>query len=461
MDKTTSKSGINSTNCSYFDQNNREKLASHKNIELFSEEVQEILGQPPSWIVRWGGTIFFFIILLVLIGSTLFKYPDTIKGSVVIVSENLPVPIMAQATGKIESIFIKDQEIVKPYTYLAVVENTANYEHILILKEKLEEIRKSFIKNDFSYFIEFPNNFSLGTVQQAFSNFQRQYEDYRIFLEINAIDKKIEALNKQIIDYKKYSEILVRQAENSNMALNLQHKQYYRDSMLYLTGVFSTVDFEKSEQSYLQVKNNYQSIQASLVNTKMQINQLQYQVIDLQNQFLDEKGTKISALKEAMDNLINGISIWEKNYVLISPINGKISYISFWSQNQYVVSGHQVFTVLPAKPEKIIGKVKFSVEGAGKVEKGQKVLIQLDNFPYSEFGMLIGKIVGLSLVPESTDQGTFYNAKVIFEKGLTTSYGKALPLNQNMRGSAEIMTKNLSVFQRLTSRLKWRFQISL
>jgi hypothetical protein len=33
-----------------------------ENIELRSEEVQEILGRPPQWIIRWGITIIFIIV---------------------------------------------------------------------------------------------------------------------------------------------------------------------------------------------------------------------------------------------------------------------------------------------------------------------------------------------------------------------------------------------------------------
>jgi HlyD family secretion protein len=101
-----------------------------------------------------------------------------------------------------------------------------------------------------------------------------------------------------------------------------------------------------------------------------------------------------------------------------------------------------------------LGKLKFPVAGSGKVAKGQKVLIRLDNFPYAEFGMLEGKVASLSLIPEITPQGAFYAAEVILENGLTTNYGKTLPLNQEMSGSGEIITKKLSVFERLISPLK-------
>jgi HlyD family secretion protein len=425
----------------------------HK-IELLSEEVQEILGQTPRWMVRWGMTVIFFVLLLVFSGSFIFKYPDVISGSVVIVSENPPAPIMAQATGKIEFIFVKNQEMVKPGSYLAILENTANYKHILELKEKLKFTREKFILNDFSDLTGLPDNFSLGSVQGPFSNFQRQYNEYRNYLAINIIGQKTVALNKQISDYKKYSERLNIQAGNLLETLKLQYNQYKRDSLLFSTEVIAPADFEKSAQTYLQAKSIYHGLLASVANTEMQINQLQYQLVDLQSQLLDQTGSRINSLKEALDNLLSSITAWEKSFVLISPIEGKVTFVNFWSPNQYAITGNQVFTIVPSRPQSILGKLKFPVAGSGKVEKGQKVLIRLENFPYTEFGMLEGKVAALSLIPEITQQGSFYTAEIIFEKGLITNYGKTLPLNQEMPGSAEIITKNLSTFERLVSPLK-------
>ena len=44
-----------------------------KEIELRSEEVQEVMGQIPAWIVRWGITILFIVVLVLLVGSYFFR----------------------------------------------------------------------------------------------------------------------------------------------------------------------------------------------------------------------------------------------------------------------------------------------------------------------------------------------------------------------------------------------------
>lgn len=54
------------------------------NIELHSEDVQDIMGRVPSWILRCGITIIGLVMLILFIGACLFSYPETISGHVVI-----------------------------------------------------------------------------------------------------------------------------------------------------------------------------------------------------------------------------------------------------------------------------------------------------------------------------------------------------------------------------------------
>ena len=50
----------------------------NENTELRSEAVQNIIGYIPHWIIRWGITVIFLIVLVLLVGSWFFKYPDVI-----------------------------------------------------------------------------------------------------------------------------------------------------------------------------------------------------------------------------------------------------------------------------------------------------------------------------------------------------------------------------------------------
>ena len=50
-------------------------------VGLRSSEVNEVLSQPPSWLVRWGITVFFFVLLILLGVSGFVEYPDLVKAN--------------------------------------------------------------------------------------------------------------------------------------------------------------------------------------------------------------------------------------------------------------------------------------------------------------------------------------------------------------------------------------------
>jgi hypothetical protein len=90
-------------------------------------------------------------------------------------------------------------------------------------------------------------------------------------------------------------------------------------------------------------------------------------------------------------------------------------------------------------------QLKLPINGAGKVKKGQRVLVRLDAYPHDEFGFLEGEIT--EMVPVSIDN--YYRANVKLTNGLVTNVGKTLPIQPLLQGSAEIMLDDKRLSQRI------------
>ena len=91
---------------------------------------------------------------------------------------------------------------------------------------------------------------------------------------------------------------------------------------------------------------------------------------------------------------------------------------------------------------------------SGKVKPGQTVNIKLSGYPYLEYGMVKGVVKSKSLVPS----GDSYIMEVSLPAGLTTLYGKELDFTQNMQGTAEIITDDLRLLQKILN--PFRYMIS-
>ena len=107
------------------------------NIELRSESVQDILTRPPHWMIRWGNTIIFIILLMILLMSYFIKYPEFVPAPIIVTSQNPPEKLLSRTNSKIEKIFIKDHQEVKKGDVLMILQSTDNYRDVLKLKKLL------------------------------------------------------------------------------------------------------------------------------------------------------------------------------------------------------------------------------------------------------------------------------------------------------------------------------------
>lgn len=126
-----------------------------------------------------------------------------------------------------------------------------------------------------------------------------------------------------------------------------------------------------------------------------------------------------------------------------------------WSNNQNITVGEAVFTVIPTRQNTPKGKALLPVQRAGKVKSGQRVNVRINNFPDQEFSYLIGAVESISSVP--TAEG-FYVVDIRFPNGMKTNYDQILPMTQQMLDSADIITEDLRLLERLFMPVKKFFK---
>jgi len=423
------------------------------NIEIRRVEVQEILGAPPGWIIRRGVGMISLVVFILLAGSFVFKYPDIIVGKVTIVSENPPATIAARASGRISHLLVNDQENVSQGTILAILENPAYYADVFTLGRHLDTLRGYF--NDPSAFtnIQIDDNLMLGQVQPAWAAFVTQSSEISTFFKYDMFMARIETLKRKMADQEKYLQQLVNQARILDDQMELSKRQYDRDAELARQKVIPDSELEKSQSVYLHNELNHRTAIANITQTRNEISQMQRQITELQTEKGEQVNRLMSGLLEKYNNVVNEIAAWELAFVMQAPIAGKVTFTRIWSENQQVTAGTTVFTVVPHESNNIIGRVEIPVAGSGKVETGQKVKIKLENYPHLEYGMLDGQVKMISLVPVQTETGLVYTAELSLPSGLTTNYGIDLGFNQEMAGSAEIITKDRKLIERLVQPL--------
>lgn len=434
---------------------------NHRN-RYYSEETREILGRLPSWIVCWGITILFVIIAGVIIGCYFIRYPETVAASISITTENPPSDLMARSEGLLQKVFVQNGQEVKKGDIIAVIDNPSDFAFVLLIQDSLQRSLgkpyEEFVMEDW-----LQQEYSLGDLQSTYAEFRRQCMEYKTYIEIGLIEQKKMLISEQIAKNREYLKQVRKQEQFLIEDLALERKNFQRDSMLYAQSVISTHAYDAAVSSLLSKKNTLESFRASLIATELSIVQLEQQIIELSIQFQNETSTYERNLSQSRQSLLSQIEQWKKQYAIESPVDGIVTFTSYWSENQRVKAGDRIASIIPNGQLYVIGRMNIPMSGSGKVQVGQGVNVKLNVYPYMEFGMLKGRIASISAVPETvvdyTTQSTViaYIAEVEFPNGLTSTYGKELTLIQQMDGAAEIITEPRRLIQRFLDPIKALF----
>lgn len=425
-------------------------MENENNIELRTDEVQDILQKMPHWTVRWGTTVIVAAVLLLLLFAYLFRYPDLIRSEVVISASNPPAEIKARSTGKITNLFIADEELVQSGEAIAVIENAANYSDILKAKSYLKTLSVFLETYNLEEYRSVPSGLNLGTAQNSFADFHKLMNDYHQFLKQHFYAERIRALDGQIEMKALLLDRLEVQTKLETEQYQLATKSYQRDSALRVQSIISQEDFETSRSAWLNAGLSLEAIKKEEVSTRSDVYELQQQKASMQLDYDNEMKAYQTNLVKAYNLAVSEIENWMLQFVLISPIDGKASFNKVWAVNQNVSEGETVVTVVPETPTQIVGKAYVSVRGAGKVKQDQRVNIKLSNYPYMEYGMLIGKVKRIAPVPVNN----FYAIEIELPDQLTTNYGRDLDMQQELWGNCEIITEDLRLIQRVVYPIK-------
>ncbi len=213
--------------------------------------------------------------------------------------------------------------------------------------------------------------------------------------------------------------------------------------------MYSKMQFYQEEKEFNLAKNAVENLEKATIQHAITLTDLEKQLNDLEFNFEKQKGELLQGIEMNLANIENAIANWELDFQIKAPIDGTITYLQSLSQNEFVTSGKELFAIVPNNQD-YIGQIKIQQAGYGKIEVGQKVRIKLDNFPYQEYGQLDGAVKEISVIPNEES----YLVKVTLLEGVKSSYNKELTYTPEMAGTAEIITKDLRLMERIFNKFR-------
>ncbi len=411
-------------------------------------DIDQILGNPPSWVLRWGLVSLFFVALLLGGISWLVKYPDTISAKIIITTEKPAIRVFAQTSGKIKQLLVQNNEEVNLQQSVAIIESPAVWEDVETLKSFVTTL--SDLKKDQEFLeLKIEENLAVGTLQNSFARLSQKIKDYKNFLKQTGTFGKIKFTEEKIDYLSELNNNIKNQLETLKKEVLLRKSNLDRNEKLFETGAVSIADLETSKTQYLQYQRQIENFQNEIINNKITVANLKTQIIELNENRTEGHSQKRISISEDIQKLKNEIKQWEQTYILTAPIEGKISFSKTWNMQQFINTNEEVFTVVPERgSEKIIGKAILPIKNSGKVKQGQTANIELDGFPFQEFGILKSTVKTISLVPQDEN----YILEIDLNDSLKTTYNKTIPFRQEMHGTAKIITEDRRIIERVFDR---------
>ena len=414
------------------------------------------MGRIPGRVVRWGISVIFSIFVILLGVAYFFKYPEIVTSSIVLTTTNPPTELIARSTGKVEHILVENGQSVLPNELIAVLFSTADYRSVLQLEKVLSDSLFS-LSTERGYFENRTN--LLGELQPHYTALEKTCKSYSHYMQTGAIPQQKIQIEQQIKMLYAGLRAQEKQLEILQRDLRFERNNQKRDSVLFHSHALTEADYDASVQKLLQKELSVTSQQSSIISTKNDILSQEKQLTDLTIQYDNEQNEFQLQFEEQRTQLLAEIRLWKDKYILNAPIAGKITFTKYWAENQNITIEDRLATIVSEDSTQIIGRITIPSSGLGKVEVGQQVNVKLNGFPYMEYGLLKGRLISISSVPETINQEEIgYIGEVAFPQGMVSSYKNKFRFIQQMDGTAEIITKDTRLIERFVQPIESLFK---
>jgi multidrug efflux pump subunit AcrA (membrane-fusion protein) len=409
-----------------------------------TDDMQDIITTVPSWLLRWGITLFFGILVLIIGLSAFIRYPDIIKATLKVDSPNSPKPVVAKIPGKLVKLLVNENETVIAGQPLAYLESTANHDNVLTLLNNLKHLQTQVLQNKplNNVLLNQDDNIQFGELQSGYQTFFQEYIAYRSSVDNGFLVKKKAYLQKDLTNLTKQQQQLNEEKNIQQKDLGIATEEYEMHKKLTQQKVETTAEMRQEESKYLAKKSPLVQTEASLLSGDNNYAAKQKEILELDNQVEEEKGKFLQAL----NSLISNAEDWKNKYVLCASQSGKLTFAGIVQENQVLTAGQEVFYVNPGN-EAFFGEMAISQNNMGKVKEGQEVLVKLRSYPFAEYGMIRGKIKYIAEIPY---KDSVFISKVDFKIKNSSDLKKPIHLKQGMMADAEIVTQNATILQRLS-----------
>jgi len=159
----------------------------------------------------------------------------------------------------------------------------------------------------------------------------------------------------------------------------------------------------------------------------------------------EESGSKKVLTERAMKN---------REWIVSAESAGVVEKLYLRSEGEYVREADPLCTILPINAP-LYMDITVTNRDIGFIEEDMEIKYKFDAFPYTDYGLLRGKVVAVA--PSAIEDSTFglaYRVRGTLDTPRFTINGKRYPIKPGMTATAEMVRERKSVFSLLFKKLR-------
>ena len=421
-------------------------------IDFREEYYNNVHNMKPNWWMRWGISSVFIVLIIILTLSYIVKYPDVIVSELRLTTNKPSVTLPLSKGSQIDKILINNATFVNSGSHIITLKNNSNYDDVVFLKKKIEQF--VFQKDSIIRFFERSINYDLqlgDIVENDWISLSAELLEFYKIEKLGSFKSQTDFLRNELSKQhqlkKQYSQ-LSNTDEQQKLLLN---KKIKTDSILFLKGVISKMDYNNQRRDYYSNSKILQQNDLTIKRINLDIVRIENAIEKFDNNEGEELLKQNLGIKKYLNRVKSSIDSWERKYTLTSPIDGKVSFIQDLKKDVFYEGNAVVITPID---KSFYATIQIPFIGAGKVEEQQRVIIKLNDYPYREYGVLEGILKDFSPVAGEN----YYLGKVEIDQKSISTHGKKIKIKENMRGIGEIITNDRSILGRIFERIIYVFR---
>ena len=411
-------------------------------LELKSEPMNEMLSKPPKWIIRSGSTLFLTILFLVIGLSWFIRYPDEINGEVVVTGSKAPIELSNQSYVQLKSLNVAENQQVKQGDLIAQFDFRVNSNHFATAMIYLNQLEA--FNNQFPSQIPFPEQkLQLGSFGEQWSNLLSRINEWNSEYALNLKEDELKLIRQEIAFREQLQVISVKKIKLSESEYAWIEDQVAGSERLAEQNAISKQSLTQDKRSRNQAMQFVEGQKEQAIQNLIALNGLRKEILLLEHDANLERLKRSAEIQQLLTGLMNAFQNWKKDAVWAAPCSGKVVFNKMLQVNKFYKTDEASIVIVPeGNGYRAVASIVNS--GSGNLRRGQKAFVELTDYPKSEFGMLEGKVSGITQI----DKAGKLEIRIALPHQLKTTYKKQIPPRAQLNGKVKIITKDKRLFMR-------------